>query len=69
MRRLMPIIPLNFCKGLKMLMGIHLSVSGTPEIVFTDKDGNEVLLSNFHMLSLTAIMSKISPGVFSALDC
>ena len=63
----MPIILLTSCKGLKDVDGDTLSVSGTPEIVFTDKDGNEVPLPTGAAV-INGNNVEISPGVFSALD-
>ena len=57
----------DLLQGAEDVDGDTLSVSGTPEIVFTDKDGNEVPLPTGAAV-INGNNVEISPGVFSALD-
>ena len=57
----------DLLQGAEDLDGDTVSISGTPEIVFTDKDGNEVPLPA-GAAALIDNEVEISPSIFSSLD-
>ena len=57
----------DLLQGAEDLDGDTVSISGTPEIVFTDKDGNEVPLPA-GAAALIDNEVEISPTIFSTLD-
>ena len=57
----------DLLQGAEDVDGDELSVSGTPEIVFTDKDGNEVDLP-IGAAVIDGNSVEISPAVFNSLD-
>ena len=57
----------DLLEGAEDLDGDTVSISGTPEIVFTDKDGNEVPLPA-GAAALIDNEVEISPSIFSSLD-